>query len=93
MAQEGGRFICKCKNCCAKRFNPDEVDYFFMKLEKILEVCPVCGSADLYYEAGGYTGKIYHCKNCDYMGALIVEADEEMAGAIKDDFEHKKHTA
>ena len=56
-------------------------------------VCPVCGSADLYYEAGGYTGKIYHCKNCDYMGALIVEADEEMAGAIKDDYEHKKHTA
>jgi hypothetical protein len=63
---------------------------FFMKPEKIVEVCPVCGSADLYYEAGGYTGKIYHCKNCDYMGALIVEADEEMAAAIKDDYEHKK---
>jgi len=43
-----------------------------MKPEKMLEVCPVCGSADLYYEAGGYTGKIYRCKNCDYMGALIL---------------------
>ena len=48
-----------------------------MKREKMLEVCPICGSADLYYEAGGYTGKIYHCKNCDYAGALIVKADDE----------------
>jgi len=37
-------------------------------------------------EAGGYTGKVYHCKNCDYMGALIVEADEEMARAIREDY-------
>jgi hypothetical protein len=50
---------------------------FIMKREKTLEVCPVCGSSDLYYEAGGYIGKIYHCKNCDYVGALIVEADED----------------
>jgi hypothetical protein len=61
-----------------------------MKLEKIREICPVCGSSDLYYEAGGYTGKIYHCKNCDYMGALIVEADEEMARAIKEDYEQNR---
>ncbi len=61
-----------------------------MKPEKIREVCPVCGSADLYYEAGGYTGKTYHCKNCDYMGALIVEADEEMAEAIREDYTKKK---
>jgi len=61
-----------------------------MKPEKILEICPVCGSSELYLEAGGYTGKIYHCKNCDYIGALIVEADEEMARAIKEDYEHKK---
>ena len=61
-----------------------------MKREKMLEVCPICGSADLYYEAGGYTGKIYHCKNCDYAGALIVKADDEMVKAIKEDYEHKK---
>jgi phage-related protein len=61
-----------------------------MKPEKMLEVCPVCGSADLYYEAGGYTGKIYRCKNCDYMGALIVEADGEMARAIREDYEQNK---
>jgi hypothetical protein len=58
---------------------------------KTLEICPVCGSADLYYEAGGYTGQLYHCKNCDYVGALIVEADEEMAGAIREDYEKKGH--
>ena len=62
-----------------------------MKSEKMLEVCPICGSADLYYEAGGYTGKIYHCKNCEYVGALIVEADEEMVKAIKDDYENRRN--
>ena len=61
-----------------------------MKSEKMLEVCPICGSADLYYEAGGYTGKIYHCKNCEYVGALIVEADGEMVKAIKDDYGSRK---
>ena len=38
-----------------------------MNPEKIREVCPVCGSSELYLEAGGYTGKLYHCKNCDYL--------------------------
>jgi len=60
-----------------------------MKPEKIQEICPVCGSADLYLEAGGYTGKLYHCKNCGYVGALIVEADLEMARAIRDDYAHR----
>ncbi len=61
-----------------------------MKPEKTLEVCPICGSADLYLEAGGYTGKIYRCKDCDYVGALIVEADEEMARAIREDYEQRR---
>ncbi len=60
-----------------------------MKDKNINEVCPVCGSTDLYYEAGGYTGKIYHCKNCDYVGVVIVEADAEMARAIREDYEGK----
>jgi hypothetical protein len=73
----------------------DDISIFsygiIMKPEKVLEVCPVCGSADLYYEAGGYTGKIYRCKNCDYMGALIVEADGEMAKAIREDYDQNKN--
>ncbi len=60
-----------------------------MKPEMILYICPVCGSTDLYLEAGGYTGKIYHCKSCDYVGALIVEADWEMARAIREDYEKR----
>ncbi|MBI4393420.1 MAG: hypothetical protein HY556_06455 [Euryarchaeota archaeon] len=36
--------------------------------------CPECGSQDLYYEAGAMIGK-YHCKRCDYIGALVIEED------------------
>ena len=61
-----------------------------MNPEKIREVCPVCGCSDLYLEAGGYTGKLYRCKRCDYLGALIVEADEEMARAIREDYKKEK---
>ena len=35
--------------------------------------CPQCGSADLYYEAALITGYKYHCKNCNYIGAFVVE--------------------
>ena len=61
-----------------------------MNPEKIQVVCPVCGSSDLYLEAGGYTGKLYRCKSCDYLGALIVEADEEMARAIREEYKKEK---
>ncbi len=61
-----------------------------MNTDKIREICPVCGSSELYLEAGGYTGKLYHCKSCDYLGALIVEADEEMARAIREDYKKEK---
>lgn len=61
-----------------------------MNPERIREICPVCGSADLFLEAGGYTGKLYRCKRCDYMGALILEADGKMAEAIREDYESRK---
>jgi predicted RNA-binding Zn-ribbon protein involved in translation (DUF1610 family) len=57
---------------------------------KMVKVCPVCGSSRLYYEAGGYMGKVYHCKDCGYIGAFIVEANEEMIEAIKEEYERKK---
>lgn len=79
--------IVPCKRITSQQFNS-----IIMKLKPdiIQEVCPVCGSSELYLEAGGYTGKIYHCKNCDYIGALLVEADGEMARAIREDYEQKK---
>ncbi len=38
-------------------------------------VCPQCGSTDIFYEAGGITGQVYHCKKCDYIGAVILEQE------------------
>lgn len=55
--------------------------------EHLIEVCPVCGSSDIYYEAGGYAGKLYHCKRCGYIGALVVEADSAMIEAIRSEYE------
>ncbi len=40
-------------------------------------LCPECGSADLYYEAGLTTGYKYHCKRCNYIGAFVVEKEVE----------------
>lgn len=45
-------------------------------------MCPQCGGNELYYESGLITGYKYHCKNCDYIGALILEKEideEELA--------------
>lgn len=50
----------------------------------MIEVCPVCGSSDIYYEVGGYTGAVYHCKECGYVGAFVIEANEEMIEKIKE---------
>ena len=55
--------------------------------EELIEVCPVCGSSELYYEAGGYAGTIYHCKKCNYIGAFVIEANEEMVELIRKEYE------
>jgi predicted RNA-binding Zn-ribbon protein involved in translation (DUF1610 family) len=34
--------------------------------------CPQCGSTDLTYELGLITGYKYHCKNCQYVGPLVI---------------------
>jgi len=39
-------------------------------------VCPVCGSKEIELDAGGYTGK-YRCKNCGYVGVLVLEMSED----------------
>lgn len=47
------------------------------------KVCPVCGESELFYEAGGYVGAVYHCKNCGYVGSFIIEGDEDMIEEIR----------
>jgi predicted RNA-binding Zn-ribbon protein involved in translation (DUF1610 family) len=50
--------------------------------------CPQCGSSDLYYENALVTGYKYHCKKCDYIGALVLEeeydVDEVLEGKEED---------
>jgi predicted RNA-binding Zn-ribbon protein involved in translation (DUF1610 family) len=38
-------------------------------------LCPDCGGKELYYEAGLISGYKYHCKDCDYIGSLVIEKD------------------
>jgi predicted RNA-binding Zn-ribbon protein involved in translation (DUF1610 family) len=57
--------------------------------EETTQVCPVCGSIDLYYEAGGVEG-LYHCKHCGYIGSFIVEANEEMARLIRKEYDSRE---
>lgn len=61
-----------------------------MDREILIEVCPVCGNGDLYYEVGGYAGTVYHCKECGYVGAFIIEANEEMIEKIKEKYRHER---
>lgn len=56
--------------------------------EKLIEVCPVCGSPDLYYEAGGTEG-LYHCKYCGYIGGFVIDANPRMMKLIRDEYESK----
>ena len=57
--------------------------------EETIQVCPVCGSMELYYEAGGVEG-LYHYKNYGYIGSFIVEANEEMARLIREEYDNKE---
>jgi len=45
------------------------------KKKKTVLVCPQCESADIYYENAMITGYKYHCKKCDYIGALVLEKE------------------
>ncbi len=56
-----------------------------MRSEELIQVCPICGSPELYYEAGGVEG-LYHCKNCGYIGAFVIDANEEMMELIQKEY-------
>ena len=48
------------------------------------KICPQCGGNELYLESGGVMGGIYRCKNCTYVGTLVIEGDENLAEEIKE---------
>lgn len=52
-------------------------------------LCPHCGSADLHYHMGGVTGWQYQCKGCHYIGAYVVEGDEETARALREQWQKR----
>ena len=56
-----------------------------MRSEELIQVCPVCGNPELYYEAGGVEG-LYHCKNCGYIGAFVIDANKEMIELIQKEY-------
>jgi predicted RNA-binding Zn-ribbon protein involved in translation (DUF1610 family) len=37
--------------------------------------CPMCGSTQVELAAGQITGQVYHCRDCQYVGSLILEVD------------------
>lgn len=47
-------------------------------------MCPKCNGTDLYIEIGGIIGAVYHCKNSDYIGSFIIEAEEDMIKKLKE---------
>lgn len=46
-------------------------------LRKRVLRCPQCGGTNIVYENALITGYKYHCKDCHYVGALIIEEDIE----------------
>jgi len=50
-----------------------------------IQICPQCGSTEIYYEAGMVTGQKYHCNRCGYIGSLIMERDLDDLEEIEED--------
>jgi len=43
------------------------------KKERTVLRCPQCGSDNITYELGLITGYKYFCKNCLYVGPLVIQ--------------------
>ena len=46
---------------------------FMNKFNK--QICPICKQPSITFYMGGQFGK-YECKDCGYVGVIIVEKDE-----------------
>jgi predicted RNA-binding Zn-ribbon protein involved in translation (DUF1610 family) len=47
------------------------------KKERTVLRCPQCGSDNITYELGLITGYKYFCKDCKYVGPLVIQDSEE----------------
>ena len=63
----------KLEKIFEKEQNRPELEKTSGKVKTLL--CPMCGGKELYYEAGLITGYKYHCKDCDYIGAFVIEKE------------------
>ncbi|MBI4176498.1 MAG: hypothetical protein HY518_04785 [Candidatus Aenigmarchaeota archaeon] len=49
-------------------------------MDRMWKVCAVCGSGDVTFAntaSGWLAGQEYMCKNCGYVGPLLIEVDSE----------------
>ena len=46
---------------------------FMNKVNK--QICPICKHSSITFYMGGQFGK-YECKDCGYVGVIIIEEDE-----------------
>jgi len=53
-------------------------------------ICPLCGSTRIHLVVGGMTGYLYRCRDCDYQGAIRLEANEDMVRAVRDEYKKQK---
>ncbi len=59
----------------SKFFDKAIEDIFEHREERIkVKKCPVCKSHNVTFDLGGQTGK-YLCKDCSYLGSLIIEEE------------------
>lgn len=44
--------------------------------------CPTCGSVNVEMVGGQIMGQVYHCRDCNYQGSLILEVEVADDGTI-----------
>jgi len=40
-----------------------------------LRICPSCGEDGMILWLGGYTGTLYKCPSCEYIGPIVIEEE------------------
>ena len=54
----------------------------------MIKYCPRCGSSDVYWYLPQDSSR-WECRNCGYLGPLIIES-EEIAQQIQKEYTNKK---